>query len=219
MRGGRTRTRTLDPLIKSYQTLECSQYVGYRFIASFYRFRVDFSWRNRSIRSMATSSRFAVALAIYKTHASPYWFARILDHNTKKYLVRSTKETARVKARKVAERSLRCRPQGSTEARSTVNSRSNITPLVSSRKGRRLAATGDRNANYIRTAQLFVDRRTNGGLMKDLRCPGCPRATNKALFRVHGRPCEEAPLISRPPLAICLGQRFAMFSRSHETMV
>ena len=41
--------------------------------------------------------------AIYQTHASPFWMARVLDPNTKKYVVRSTKETARLKARDVAE--------------------------------------------------------------------------------------------------------------------
>ena len=42
-------------------------------------------------------------IAIYKTHASPYWNARIRDPRTKRYVVRSTKETSRLKAREVAE--------------------------------------------------------------------------------------------------------------------
>ena len=102
-------------------------------------------------------------LAIYKTHASPYWFARILDPNTKKYLVRSTKETARVNARKVAE-----------ELEVDLKGQQRLVPREFSfkyyatrfiEKGRRLAATGDRNANYIRTAQLFLDN-DEWGLMK-----------------------------------------------------
>jgi hypothetical protein len=42
-------------------------------------------------------------VAIYQTHAGPYYYARILDPKTGKYRVRSTKETSRLEARKVAE--------------------------------------------------------------------------------------------------------------------
>jgi hypothetical protein len=42
-------------------------------------------------------------LAIYKVHASPYWMCRILDAKNQKYIVRSTKETSRIEARRAAE--------------------------------------------------------------------------------------------------------------------
>jgi hypothetical protein len=42
-------------------------------------------------------------LAIYKVKASPYWWCRIRDTRHKKNIVRSTKETSRIKAREVAE--------------------------------------------------------------------------------------------------------------------
>ena len=42
-------------------------------------------------------------LAIYKVNASPYYFARIRDSRNKKNIVRSTKETSRIEARKAAE--------------------------------------------------------------------------------------------------------------------
>ncbi len=42
-------------------------------------------------------------LAIYQTHASPYYYARVLDPRTGRYIVRSTKETSRIEARRVAE--------------------------------------------------------------------------------------------------------------------
>jgi hypothetical protein len=45
----------------------------------------------------------ARGVAIYKTHASPYWNARVRDPATRKYVVRSTKETSRLKATLVAE--------------------------------------------------------------------------------------------------------------------
>ena len=38
-------------------------------------------------------------VAIYQTHASPYYFARILDPRANRYKVRSTKETSRLAAR------------------------------------------------------------------------------------------------------------------------
>ena len=42
-------------------------------------------------------------LAIYQVNASPYWYARVRLPNVGKNIVRSTKETSRVEARKAAE--------------------------------------------------------------------------------------------------------------------
>ncbi|NDB59236.1 hypothetical protein EB001_12390 [bacterium] len=42
-------------------------------------------------------------VAIYKLHSSPYWFARVRDPKNRKNIVRSTKETSRIEARKAAE--------------------------------------------------------------------------------------------------------------------
>ena len=47
--------------------------------------------------------KISKGLAIYQTHASPYWFARIRDPISKRNIVRSTKETSRLEARKLAE--------------------------------------------------------------------------------------------------------------------
>jgi len=47
--------------------------------------------------------RVSRGVAIYKTHASPYWNARVRDPATRKYVVRSTRETSRLRAREVAE--------------------------------------------------------------------------------------------------------------------
>lgn len=102
-------------------------------------------------------------IAIYKTHASPYWFARIRDPKAKKYVVRSTKETSRIKAREAAE-----------ELAREILSRQKAPPKEYTfkyyatrflEKGRRLAASGERNANYIRTAASFLDNK-EWGLMK-----------------------------------------------------
>ena len=47
--------------------------------------------------------RIRRGLALYQTYASPFYFARILDPRNQRYKVRSTKETNRVEARKVAD--------------------------------------------------------------------------------------------------------------------
>jgi hypothetical protein len=61
-------------------------------------------------RSMASPNalkgeivRIQKGLAIYQVNASPFWYARIRDPSTKRHVVRSTKETSQLKARKVAE--------------------------------------------------------------------------------------------------------------------
>ena len=51
-------------------------------------------------------------VAIYQTNTSPFWMAWVLDHNTKKYAVRSTKKTARQKARTAAKELTRDRVVG-----------------------------------------------------------------------------------------------------------
>ena len=102
-------------------------------------------------------------IAVYKTHASPFWFARIWDRQNKRYTVKSTKETARVKARAAAE-----------ELAADLMNRAKLVPKNYSfkhfaqlfvDKGRRLVETGERNANYMRTARLFLDN-DEWGLLK-----------------------------------------------------
>jgi hypothetical protein len=102
-------------------------------------------------------------IAIYKTHASPYWMARIRDPKAKKYVVRSTKETSRIKAREVAEelaRDILSRPKATPKE---YTFKYYATRFIE--KGRRLADSGERNKNYIRTAASFLDNK-EWGLMK-----------------------------------------------------
>jgi hypothetical protein len=107
--------------------------------------------------------KVARGIAIYKTHASPFWFARIWDRQNRRYTVKSTKETARVKARIAAE-----------ELAADLIGRSKDVPKnfgfkhfahLFLEKGRRLVETGERNANYMRTARLFLDN-DEWGLLK-----------------------------------------------------
>ena len=102
-------------------------------------------------------------VAIYKTHASPFWFARIRDPQAKKYVVRSTKATSRVKAREVAEELAHEILSAVKKTPKEYSFKYYATRFIE--KGRRLVATGERNANYIRTTRLFLDN-DEWGLMK-----------------------------------------------------
>lgn len=108
-------------------------------------------------------TRVSPGIAIYQVGASPFWMARIRNHVTKKYIVRSTKETSKLKARDVA-----------LELASDLLVR-NAIPREYTFKyfaqrfietGKRLIAEGERNANYIRTTRLMLDN-DKWGLMKE----------------------------------------------------
>lgn len=102
-------------------------------------------------------------VAIYLTNASPFWNARIRNPQTKKYEVRSTKETSRIKAREVAQ-----------ELAYDILSRVKAVPTdftfkyFATRfiaKGKRMALSGERNPNYIRTTRMFLNN-DKWGLLK-----------------------------------------------------
>jgi hypothetical protein len=102
-------------------------------------------------------------IAIYKTHASPYWNARIRNSKTHSYLVRSTKEKSRIKARVAA-----------LELATDLLSKTPSVPKEFTfkyyatrflEKARALVARGQRNEHYIRSAVLFLDN-DQWGLMK-----------------------------------------------------
>lgn len=56
-----------------------------------------------SLNKKKTVKHLRRGLSIYKTGRSPFWHARIYDSLTKRYVVRSTKETKRLDAAQVAE--------------------------------------------------------------------------------------------------------------------
>ena len=57
-----------------------------------------------SSRSAKTANKTVrQGVSLYKVGASPYWYARIWNRSTAKYIVRSTKETSRIVAAEVAE--------------------------------------------------------------------------------------------------------------------
>ena len=94
-------------------------------------------------------------LALYQTHASPYYFARILDPRAQRYKVRSTKETSRIEARHVAEELAKQIWNKDAPADKEFSFKTYAQRLIL--KGQQLAESGERNKNYIRTAKLFLD--------------------------------------------------------------
>ena len=94
-------------------------------------------------------------MALYQTYASPYYFARILDPRTQRYKVRSTKETSRIEARKVAEEYAQQITRRDAPADTEFSFQTYAQRFI--QKGRQLAEAGERNKNYIRTSRLFLD--------------------------------------------------------------
>lgn len=102
-------------------------------------------------------------LAIYKVKASPYWQARIRDPRIGRYIVRSTQETSKVKARQVAKELAFELLGAEKRVEREFTFRHYATRLIS--KGQRLVESGERNANYARTTQLFLNN-AEWGLIK-----------------------------------------------------
>ena len=104
-------------------------------------------------------------IAIYKTHASPYWNARIRNSNAHSYLVRSTKEKSRIKARKAALELASDLLNNRTAVPKEFTFKYYATRFLERARG--LVARGERNKDYTRSALLFLDN-DQWGLMKAL---------------------------------------------------
>ncbi len=94
-------------------------------------------------------------LAIYQTHASPYWFARVWDPRAKKNVVRSTKETSKVKARHAAEDIAYDLRREELSVLPEYTFKYFASRFLTKSAGQ--VARGERNQNYIRTAALCLD--------------------------------------------------------------
>ena len=100
-------------------------------------------------------TRLSRGVAIYKVHASPYWQARIWDTKAGRYIVRSTKEAAKLKARAVAEELAYELRDPHRPAAKEFSFKYYAIRLTA--KGLGLVESGERNANYIRTTRLFLE--------------------------------------------------------------
>lgn len=94
-------------------------------------------------------------VAVYQTYAGPYYYARILDPKTGKYVVRSTKETSRLQARKVAEELAAEMRNNERVAEPEYSFKYYAGRYVERARGQ--AQRGERNANYVRTATVALD--------------------------------------------------------------
>jgi len=104
-------------------------------------------------------------LAIYKVGASPYWQCRIRNPSTKSYMVRSTKETSRIKARAAAQE-LADEIRGSER----VTERSFTFDYYSKRlleKAQRMIANSERHPNYVRDIRYCLENK-EWGLLRQL---------------------------------------------------
>ena len=99
--------------------------------------------------------RLSRGVAIYRTLASPYWLARIWDPRAGRYVVRSTKETGKLKARQVADEIAHDLKEPHRAAPPEFSFKTYAGKTIA--RGRQLVESGERNANYIRTTQLFLD--------------------------------------------------------------
>ena len=99
--------------------------------------------------------RLSRGVAIYRTFASPYWFARVWDARAGRYAVRSTKETGKLTARQVADEIATGFKDANRAAPLEFSFRTYAGKTIA--RGRQLAETGERNKNYIRTTKLFLD--------------------------------------------------------------
>ena len=150
--------------------------------------------------------KVARGVAIYKTHASPYWNARVRDPTTHKYVVRSTKETSRLKAREAAQEIAADRFKDHKTVPREFSFKHFATRFIE--KGRHLAEKGERNANYIRTARMALDNQ-GWGLMRHFGAKDVRRIQTRD-YTAFMTELTGGALTSPPLPAICSPRRSAM---------
>jgi hypothetical protein len=94
-------------------------------------------------------------VAIYQTHASPFYFARVLDHRTGGYKVRSTKSEFRGDAADFAEEFAIKLRNKDRPAEPEFSFRYYAQRFVEKARGQ--AERGELNANYVRTLTVMLD--------------------------------------------------------------
>ncbi len=99
-------------------------------------------------------------IAIYKVGASPYWQCRVRDARTKKYVVRSTKETSRIKARLAAEE-IAAEIRGSVKrVEREFTFEAHGKRMI--QKADRMVANGERHSNYARDIRYCLENEAWG---------------------------------------------------------
>ncbi|MBS0251196.1 MAG: integrase [Proteobacteria bacterium] len=109
--------------------------------------------------------KIAKGVAIYQTHASPFYFARILDLRTGRYTVRSTKETSRLEARKVADELAYEMRSPDRKAEPEFSFKYYAQRYVEIARGK--VQRSELNKNYVRTTTVMLDN-DDWGLIRHL---------------------------------------------------
>lgn len=99
--------------------------------------------------------KLSKGLAIYQTHASPYYQVRIWDTRANKYIVRSTEETSRIEARKVARELALTLVGKDASAPKEYSFRTYAQRFVANARQR--AEKDELNRNYVRTLTVCLD--------------------------------------------------------------
>ena len=98
-------------------------------------------------------------LAIYKQNNSRFWFARIWNANTKKYVIKSTRETVRTDAEEAAVELFHALKTNSPPVDKKVQFNQFAERL--DRNQDRLAGT-QRSGRYSRDERILLDRKEDG---------------------------------------------------------
>lgn len=99
-------------------------------------------------------------VAIYKVGASPFWQVRVRDSRTKKYIVRSTKESARIKARLAAEEIAAEIRGGEKRVEREFTFEHYGKRMI--QKADRMVANGERHSNYARDIRYCLENKEWG---------------------------------------------------------
>ena len=102
-------------------------------------------------------------LAIYKVGASPFWQVRIRDRKAGRYIVRSSKETSKIKAREAAVELAADILSKERPVERQFTFQYYADRLITRSAG--MVARGERNANYVKTLKLCIDN-AEWGLMR-----------------------------------------------------
>jgi hypothetical protein len=102
-------------------------------------------------------------VSIYKVHGSRFYYVRVWNHEKQRYIVKSTRETSKIAASKVAKEYALSLPKTKNNVEREFTFKHFATKLLA--KDSALAAKGELNAGYVKSIQWSLDD-TDWGLIK-----------------------------------------------------
>ena len=139
----------------------------------------------------------APGVAIYKTGASPFWQARIWNATTKKYVVKSTKETSRIAAREAALELLAVKKAEPPKVPEEFTFKAYAIRYVQVAQYK--VARNQLNANYLRTLRLCLENE-KWGLIKTLGDKDIRHIKTRDFLRYRTDTMSENPHLSSSTL-------------------